>query len=106
MCTSARVCASPENLIIEDVCMLVRVSAQAHSGIWGFFLWLGIYLFVHKYVGRSVCICVIYEMLFISMWLRRSACARYPVRVSIFHCSCTESKAMVCDRHSHVSWCH
>lgn len=106
MCTSARVCASPENLIIEDVCMLVHVSAQAHSGIWGFFLWLGIYLFVHKYVGRSVCICVIYEMLFISMWLRRSACARYPVRVSIFHCSCTESKAMVCDRHSHVSWCH
>lgn len=38
MCTSARVCASPENLIIEDVCMLVRVSAQVHSGIWGFFV--------------------------------------------------------------------
>lgn len=31
-------CASSENLIIEDVCMLVRVSAQAHSGIWGFFV--------------------------------------------------------------------
>lgn len=46
MCTSARVCASPENLIIEDVCMLVRVSAQAHSGIWGVF-----------FVARNISVC-------------------------------------------------
>lgn len=46
MCTSARVCASPENLIIEDVCMLVRVSAQAHSGIWLFF-----------FVARNISVC-------------------------------------------------
>lgn len=47
MCTSARVCASPENLIIEDVCMLVHVSAQAHSGIWvGFF-----------FVARNISVC-------------------------------------------------
>lgn len=31
-------CVSPENLIIEDVCMPVRVCAQAHSGVWVFFV--------------------------------------------------------------------